>query len=145
MPRPLTCARSTKKIAAVTQLLSPNQAAERERLLQLVAQLEAGNPLPEPTQHLGQLAGEWRVLYSTITVTVRLPILLPTRPLPCLVSTDETALRSLVCAPMRVSKSGAAQGSRRVKLGLRDLVSLGDFVQRIDDTRRLAVSTPFLP
>lgn len=47
------------------------QAAERERLLELVARLEAGNPLPDPTQHLDLLAGSWRVLFSTITITVR--------------------------------------------------------------------------
>lgn len=49
------------------------QAAEKERLLQLVALLEAGNPLPEPTQQLDELAGSWRVLFSTITITARLP------------------------------------------------------------------------
>ena len=70
MPQSLPCARSTSN-RGCDSTLSPKQAAERERLLQLVSQLEAGNPLPEPTQHLSQLAGEWCVLYSTITVTVR--------------------------------------------------------------------------
>ena len=36
-------------------------------------------------------------------------------------------------------QSRCVQGSRRVKLGLRDFVSLGDFVQRICDERRVAV------
>ena len=48
------------------------QAAEREQILQLVARLEAGNPLPEPTRHLERLAGSWQVLFSTIPITVRL-------------------------------------------------------------------------
>jgi len=39
----------------------------------------------------------------------------------------------------RPKQSRCGQGSRRVKLGLRDFVSLGDFVQRICDERRVAV------
>lgn len=44
--------------------------------------------------------------------------------------------------PVGVTEEDARQGSRRIKLGLRDLVSLGDFVQRIDDSERLAVRQP---
>jgi len=39
--------------------------------LQLVEQLEADSPLPEPARRLDLLAGSWRVLFSTVTVTVR--------------------------------------------------------------------------
>ncbi len=39
--------------------------------MQLVEQLEADSPLPEPTRRLDLLAGSWRVLFSTVTVTVR--------------------------------------------------------------------------
>lgn len=46
------------------------QAAKRQAVAELVVQLEALNPLEAPTQHLEQVAGDWRLLYTTITITV---------------------------------------------------------------------------
>ena len=47
------------------------QSAKREAVLALVSQLEALNPTPQPLQHMDRLEGDWRLLYSTITITVR--------------------------------------------------------------------------
>ena len=38
---------------------------------QVIEQLEAENPLSDPTDHLDLLAGSWKVLFTTIKVTVR--------------------------------------------------------------------------
>jgi hypothetical protein len=46
------------------------QAAKREAIAALVSQLEGHNPLQQPTRHLQQVAGAWRLLYTTITITV---------------------------------------------------------------------------
>lgn len=51
------------------------QAPDREHVLGLLAQLEALNPLAEPTQNLSRVAGDWRLLFSTITILVSLETL----------------------------------------------------------------------
>lgn len=70
---------------------------EVESLLQL---LEAASPSPRPTDNLDQVKGEWKLLYSTISIL----------------------------------------GSKRTKLGLRDFINLGDFVQIIDVDQEKAVN-----
>ncbi|KAG0570470.1 hypothetical protein M758_6G158400 [Ceratodon purpureus] len=71
--------------------------AEVESLLQL---LEAASPSPRPTDDLDKVKGEWKLLYSTISIL----------------------------------------GSKRTKLGLRDFINLGDFVQIIDVDQGKAVN-----
>jgi hypothetical protein len=39
-------------------------------VLAVVSALEAINPLPQPLKHMERLAGDWRLLYTTITITV---------------------------------------------------------------------------
>jgi hypothetical protein len=46
------------------------QSAKREAVLGLVAQLEGLNPTPRPLQHMERLQGDWRLLFTTITITV---------------------------------------------------------------------------
>lgn len=66
--------------------------ARKQLIEQLIESLEHVNPVPRPTEHLEKLKGEWRLLYSTISIL----------------------------------------GSKRTKLGLRDFITLGDFLQQID-------------
>lgn len=47
------------------------QSAKKAVLHGLLGQLEGQNPVPEPTTNLQQVAGDWKLLYSTITITVR--------------------------------------------------------------------------
>ncbi|CAI5482523.1 unnamed protein product [Closterium sp. Yama58-4] len=73
--------------------------AKRAYLHTIIERLEELNPRPAPTEHIDEITGEWRLLYSTIAIL----------------------------------------GSKRTKLGLRDFISLGDFLQIVDkDTRRAA-------
>ena len=46
------------------------QAAQLEKIKGAIEQLEAENPLQNPTEHLDLLAGRWSVLFTTIKVTV---------------------------------------------------------------------------
>ncbi|CAM6088120.1 unnamed protein product [Calypogeia fissa] len=66
----------------------------------LLTALEALNPCPRPTENLDLVKGEWRLLYSTISIL----------------------------------------GVKRTKLGLRDFVSLGEFLQIIDVEKNRAVN-----
>ncbi|CAM6100688.1 unnamed protein product [Calypogeia fissa] len=66
----------------------------------LLTALEALNPSPRPTENLDMVKGEWRLLYSTISIL----------------------------------------GVKRTKLGLRDFVSLGEFLQIIDVEKNRAVN-----
>ncbi|KAK9816553.1 hypothetical protein WJX72_001845 [[Myrmecia] bisecta] len=80
------------------------QVRRRQEILDVLERLEACNPVAAPTEHLDQVAGDWRLLYTTITI----------------------------------------QGSRRSRLGLRQMVSLGEFVQSIDiDTQTAANRVDF--
>ena len=64
--------------------------SQRAAIHSLVETLEAATPSPEPlANHLGAVAGEWRLLYTTVQIL----------------------------------------GSKRTKLGLRNFVQLGEFVQ----------------
>ena len=47
------------------------QAEKRDEIAQLIHQLECLNPLQSPTEHLDQVAGKWRLLYTTIRIVVR--------------------------------------------------------------------------
>ena len=47
------------------------QAEKRDDIAQLIQQLECLNPLQSPTEHLEQVAGKWRLLYTTIRIVVR--------------------------------------------------------------------------
>lgn len=48
-------------------------------------------------------------------------------------------LACLLC--FAAAAAGAAQGIRKTKLGLREFIKLGDFVQQIDTDNKLAVSS----
>ncbi|CAI5491023.1 unnamed protein product [Closterium sp. Naga37s-1] len=74
-------------------------SAKRAYLHAIIERLEELNPRPAPTEHIDEITGDWRLLYSTIAIL----------------------------------------GSKRTKLGLRDFISLGEFLQIVDkDTRRAA-------
>ncbi|GJP38803.1 hypothetical protein CLOM_g23212 [Closterium sp. NIES-68] len=74
-------------------------SAKRAELHAIIERLEELNPRPAPTEHIDEITGHWRLLYSTIAIL----------------------------------------GSKRTKLGLRDFISLGDFLQIVDkETRRAA-------
>ncbi|KAI8473929.1 MAG: plastid lipid-associated protein/fibrillin conserved domain-containing protein [Monoraphidium minutum] len=75
-------------------------SAKREAVLAHVAALEALNPDPSPLRRMERLAGDWRLLYTTITIT----------------------------------------GVKKTKLGLREFVKLGDFIQTIDTDQHTAVN-----
>jgi hypothetical protein len=77
------------------------QSGERAELAALVSALEAHSPLSAPTASLSAVAGDWRLLYTTVTI----------------------------------------RGPKRTKLGLRGMVSLGAFTQRIDVDAARAVNT----
>ena len=47
------------------------QAEKRDEIAGLIQQLECLNPLQSPTEHLEQLDGKWRLLYTTIRIVVR--------------------------------------------------------------------------
>ncbi|KXZ56946.1 hypothetical protein GPECTOR_1g853 [Gonium pectorale] len=48
---------------------SNRQAAKKARILALIAELEQHNTHKAPTADLDSVAGDWRLLYSTITIT----------------------------------------------------------------------------
>lgn len=50
--------------------LQTPQAAKKAELHKLIADLEAQNPVPAPIDNLELVEGNWRLLYSTITITV---------------------------------------------------------------------------
>jgi hypothetical protein len=50
--------------------IMPWQAAKKAAIIQLIEALEAQNPVPRPTDNLALAAGDWKLLYSTITITV---------------------------------------------------------------------------
>ncbi len=50
----------------------PAQAAKRAVVHALITELEAQNPVPDAMDNLAMVAGNWKLLYSTITITVRL-------------------------------------------------------------------------
>ena len=47
------------------------QSAKKAVLHGLLEQLEGQNSVPEPTANLQLVEGDWKLLYSTITITVR--------------------------------------------------------------------------
>lgn len=47
------------------------QSAKKTVLHGLLEQLEGQNSVPEPTASLQLVEGDWKLLYSTITITVR--------------------------------------------------------------------------
>mmetsp|Transcript_26991 Transcript_26991/g.59018 ORF Transcript_26991/g.59018 Transcript_26991/m.59018 type:complete len:241 (+) Transcript_26991:24-746(+) len=75
-------------------------SAKKASIAALIQQLEAQNPVAAPIDNLQLLAGDWNLLYSTITIT----------------------------------------GTKRTKLGLREFIKLGNFVQSIDVENNLAVN-----
>mmetsp|Transcript_11764 Transcript_11764/g.24678 ORF Transcript_11764/g.24678 Transcript_11764/m.24678 type:complete len:277 (-) Transcript_11764:836-1666(-) len=44
------------------------QKAERAQIAELIEQLEALNPIPAPMESLEKVAGEWRLLYTTVQI-----------------------------------------------------------------------------
>ncbi|KAI5063031.1 hypothetical protein GOP47_0021578 [Adiantum capillus-veneris] len=66
-----------------------------------ISLLEDHNPISNPTEHLQMVEGEWRLLYSTISIL----------------------------------------GLKRTKLGLRDFITLGDFLQTLDVKKNRAANT----
>ncbi|KAL3691078.1 hypothetical protein R1sor_004729 [Riccia sorocarpa] len=75
-------------------------AAKKKEIEDLISTLESMNPAQRPTDDLTIVKGEWRLLYSTITVL----------------------------------------GVKRTKLGLRDFIQLGDFLQIINVDQNVAVN-----
>ncbi|XP_021728111.1 probable plastid-lipid-associated protein 7, chloroplastic isoform X1 [Chenopodium quinoa] len=73
---------------------------KKREIEDLVMELEANNPTPNPTHTLDKVSGCWKLIYSTITIL----------------------------------------GSKRTKLGLRDFINLGDFLQIIDIAEGKAVN-----
>ncbi len=126
------------------------QAAKLQEILALLDKLEASNPLLNPTEHLEQVAGDWRLLYTTITITVRtaqhswpqiqwVSAALGNHSTGAGVANSYAELlhahtETPPCASFNV------QGSKKTKLGLREFVKLGDFIQSIDTVNSLAVS-----
>ncbi|KAJ7268252.1 hypothetical protein O6H91_Y398900 [Diphasiastrum complanatum] len=77
------------------------ESKKKANLKELIEQLESVNPCPRPTDNMEMLKGEWRLLYSTVSIL----------------------------------------GRKRTKLGLRDFITLGDFLQTIDIEQNQAVNT----
>ncbi|MCO5547025.1 hypothetical protein L7F22_000466 [Adiantum nelumboides] len=75
-------------------------AAQKKAIENLVTLLEDRNPIRRPTEDLQKVEGEWRLLYSTISIL----------------------------------------GLKRTKLGLRDFITLGDFLQTIDADKNRAAN-----
>ncbi|KAL2632426.1 hypothetical protein R1flu_017112 [Riccia fluitans] len=75
-------------------------AAKKKEIEDLLSNLESMNPAPRPTDDLTIVKGEWRLLYSTISIL----------------------------------------GVKRTKLGLRDFIQLGDFLQIIDVDQNVAIN-----
>ncbi|KAG6544584.1 hypothetical protein Mapa_014006 [Marchantia paleacea] len=75
-------------------------APRKAEIEDLLSTLEGMNPSPRPTENLDVVKGEWRLLYSTISIL----------------------------------------GVKRTKLGLRDFIALGDFLQIIDVDQRRAIN-----
>ncbi len=46
------------------------QGAKKQQILDLIQQLESHTPVSAPVQDLGMCHGRWRLLFSTITITV---------------------------------------------------------------------------
>ncbi|KAH7423267.1 hypothetical protein KP509_12G047100 [Ceratopteris richardii] len=67
-------------------------AAQKSAIEHQIALLEEQNPIRKPTDHLQKVEGEWRLLYSSISIL----------------------------------------GMKRTKLGLRDFITLDEFLQTID-------------
>lgn len=76
-------------------------AAQKIAIERWITLLEDRNPISRPTEHLEKVEGEWRLLYSTISIL----------------------------------------GLKRTKLGLRDFITLGDFLQTIDVQKNRAANT----
>ncbi|KAL6560917.1 Fibrillin protein 5 [Orobanche hederae] len=74
--------------------------SNKSEIQNLVELLESQNPTPQPTLCLEKVAGDWKLIYSTISIL----------------------------------------GSKRSKLGLRDFINLGDFLQVIDVAEGKAVN-----
>jgi hypothetical protein len=105
------------------------QEAERAAINALVVALEATTPLAAPTAQLHAVDGDWRLLYTTARARARSPLRLRSsvraRNTAC--HTRSPLLRS-ACAHRQVT----IRGSKRTKLGLRGMVSIGELTQRID-------------
>lgn len=76
------------------------KAIKRQEVEELVENLERLNPTPQPTENLEKVAGPWRLLYTTISIS----------------------------------------GYKKTKLGLREFVKLGDFMQIINVEQQEAVN-----
>lgn len=48
----------------------PSQAEKRRGILELIARLEELQPAESPTDDLQRVAGAWKLLFSTISITV---------------------------------------------------------------------------
>ncbi|MCO5577345.1 hypothetical protein L7F22_031174 [Adiantum nelumboides] len=75
-------------------------AAQKAAIENWITLLEDRNPIGRPTEDLQKVEGEWRLLYSTISIL----------------------------------------GLKRTKLGLRDFITLGDFLQTIDADKNRAAN-----
>ena len=104
-----------------------------QSILSLVEAVEAGNTLHAPTEHLEAVAGTWRLLFSTISILVR-----------C--RSRWLIMQCFVqqCHALQFMWSSRSvcfrQGRRRVKLGLRSIVNVGELTQHVDVQRQHSVS-----
>lgn len=109
-------------------------------MLALIGELEKHNGIQAPTQDLSLVEGDWRLLYSTITITVRRRARDARgagQEAGCAGCVLATPGPELACATHGYSSH--PQGVKRTKLGLREFVKLGDFIQRIDTQDCVAV------
>jgi hypothetical protein len=148
----------------------PPQEAERAAVEALLRALEAHSPLPAPTAALQFVEGEWRLLYTTVRPRPpSLPFARYTAAAACFCAPALACVCACVRLPqgvlLRCRRARAARrgthpsltaplhprlpppfqvtirGSKRTKLGLRGMVSLGAFTQRIDVAAGRAINT----
>ncbi|KNA13111.1 hypothetical protein SOVF_119700 [Spinacia oleracea] len=100
-PNALTKASIYQAIEGINRGVFGVTSAKKKEIEDLVMELEANNPTPNPTHTLDKVSGCWKLIYSTITIL----------------------------------------GSKRTKLGLRDFINLGEFLQIIDIAEGKAVNT----
>lgn len=117
--------------------------------------LEAQNPVPSPTDRFDLLAGNWEVLFTSTKVTVcyhRTDLAIKSfsvrgQQLVLWHSAQSAVLLvfTLFNITLKIRVTAGMQGSRRVKLGLRDMVHISHISQEIDVAAKCAVRLSLNP